>query len=236
MWYCTIVVALSQGGCCYANDVIMLNSMDQGFPPCMNRYMSQQCPDASYTDLCITGTNSNTTMISASVNLTFGYPNLPDMYNKSQVFTLEGILIALMILGGAQGNPLNTIITDYEYYYENGTVIPAFDANGNLNTDDYTAGVAGGVFNYNIYFGVSVTETEAQSYLATMMSQNYADFVGNAYSQPDKAFVTVNASSYQFNMAEPFDTAHSGAAAVLPSSGLAGIMTVLTFLLLVQWM
>lgn len=209
----------------------MLTSIGSIFPPCFQRTMVTKCPAISPSVLCQQGANANTTIIEAVVNLSFPPPALPDVYNETSSLILQGVLAGALKPLGA----LNVEITNYAYYDTDGVEIAAFTPiTGQLVTDDYDENTGSGVFYYNIYAEFLDIET-AQQYEAIMLSTDYQDSIGAAYGQPGKAFVTVNTSAFQFIEAKPFDTAHSGAAA-LPSSGFASLFTVLTFFLLVQWL
>lgn len=125
-------------GCCYGTQIALYNqnqlnaSAPSIYPPCLLRYITQQCPTISASELCGSGARANVSTITGTVSIqtSAAYPALPNMYDTLSVLTLQGQLTAalttvlpsynLPLYGLNYTRPLQVEIIDYTYYNASG--------------------------------------------------------------------------------------------------------------------
>mmetsp|Transcript_7954 Transcript_7954/g.13202 ORF Transcript_7954/g.13202 Transcript_7954/m.13202 type:complete len:507 (-) Transcript_7954:231-1751(-) len=253
---------LAPFGCCAATGISMLFQNQIGglaaagsggsvdpkfFPPCLLQYLKDSCPQVALTEFCTNGSIATTSTVLGSVVIPRvdsqapGVYEFPNVYNKTSVLTLMGIISQVLVTYGFGGSPYNFVkdtpfqvqITDYIYY--NGTVALT-PTGGQMYSSpyggDYDAATSGN-FTFQLVMQ-DVNASTAQALYALLANPQFAQTVGYVYTgqSPNAATGQVDSFPYFFD-ANPLDvgTAAFGAshAPWLVTLGITALATLLLF-------
>lgn len=223
--YCTL---FGSQKCCFANQVAIIEQTPTSpnntvlLPPCVARYLNATCPQVSLSDsFCTNGTNSNTSILSGFVTINSAAPVLPNMYNKSSVLYLQGVIAeAVQTYNTAVTfqivTALNVEISNFVYRDASGAQLTTTDGINAPGWTDYY-GAASGTFYFNLV-QVYLSPTDAQLNAQFLSSPAFGQVVTGAYSAP----AATGFQQAYYYPAQRFNTEHSGAASPTLMAGGGG--------------
>lgn len=197
--------------CCFANQNAVLVSMNQVYPPCFMKYMSNAAvsPDATY--FCVNGTLYDMGTVEVVLNMKFSSPALPNMNVELSTQTLRGTMMGVTKVAGTSAAQITVL--KYTYYS---------DAAQTVEVPTIT-GATSGVFTCLVMISSSENSTWA-AVANAMASPSYGPSMCVAYGQATtQCSAAVLAQDY-FH-ASPWDL--SAASTLLPKLWVLGLVAVL---------
>jgi hypothetical protein len=199
-------------GCCIANQIAILTSINQTLAPCTMDYIYKSCPTVDLTTFCPNGTLQDLGTIQAVIKL--NYPasqGLPKMSSYDDYIYFRAVVTKLLNL-----SPLQVAVLSYTYY------------NGTTSLGQSMTGATSGEFRYQIMIS-GTTESEFQSTLTTMKTLIYPGSIAAGYGKPPTVVTQFTIEKTEYYVANPIVIEkNSAAGVVLPwgllASGLVGMV------------
>lgn len=145
---CSKVFGGSRTQCCSgaSTSFFLQQTTNATFPPCLNEYLTNNCPGYNPDLFCESGVISPINTLTGSATITTNNPSvntLPNIYDENNVnrlrFAIGNAVVPVGFIPNLNNSKAETVtITSYQYIDANGTVIPSTFG----STSDYTSGNA----------------------------------------------------------------------------------------------
>jgi hypothetical protein len=186
-------------GCCIANQIAILTSINQTFAPCTMDYIYKYCPVVDLTTFCSNGTLQDLGTVQAFIKL--NYPaaqGLPKMSSYDGYIYFRAVVTKLLNL-----SPLQVAVLSYTYY------------NGTTSLGQSMTGATNAEFRYQIMVS-GTTESEFEATLNTMRTPIYPGSIAAGYGKPPTVVTQFTIEKTEYYVANPIVIENSAAGVVLP--------------------
>lgn len=213
---------LAPMGCCIANQVAILTSINETFAPCTMDYISKSCPtNVDLTTFCPNGTFTDLGTIQAYIKLNFGTSTpqtLPKMSSYDGYIYFRAVVTKLLGL-----SPLQVVVLSYTYY------------NGTTSLGQKMTGATNAEFRYQIMIS-GTSQSSFQATLNTMRTPVYPGSIAAGYGKPPTVVTQFTIEKTGYYVADPIVIEKNNGMTVLPwgllaSSVLSGIVAMIVLVL-----
>lgn len=213
---------LAPMGCCMANQVAILTSINQTLAPCTMDYISKSCPtNVDLSTFCPNGTFTDLGTIQAYIKLNFGTSTpqtLPKMNSYDGYIYFRAVVTKLLGL-----SPLQVVVLSYTYY--NGTTSLGQKINGATNAE----------FRYQIMIS-GTSESSYQTILNTMRTPVYPGSIAAGYGKTPTVVTQFTIEKTEYYVADPIVIPKNDGSLMKPSlymttSLFCGIMAIIVLVL-----
>jgi hypothetical protein len=212
---------LAPMGCCIANQIAILTSINQTLAPCTMDYVTRYCPalGVDLTTFCPNGTLQDLGTIQAFIKLTYpAAQGLPKMSSYDGYIYFRAVVTKLLGL-----SPLQVAVLSYAYY------------NGTTSLGQKMAGATSAEFRYQIM----ISGTDQDSFAATlntMRTSVYPGSIAAGYGKPPTVVTQFVIEKTGYYVADPIEIKNGGAGlgfpwAVASTSVLSGAIALALFFL-----
>jgi hypothetical protein len=181
-------------GCCLANQVAILTSINQTLAPCTMDYLTRSCPTlVDLTNFCPNGTQQDLGTIQAYIKLNFpATQGLPKMSSYDGYIYFRAVVTKVLNL-----SPLQVVVLSYAYY------------NGTVSLGQSMTGATSAEFRYQIM----ISGTDEASFAATLNTMRTAIYPGSiaaGYGKPPTVVSGFAIEKTGYYVADPIQVNGSG--------------------------